>query len=109
MNREGSQGCRGAWSEGRAHGGGTRQKQEFTGKGRASEWHFIEGFSGLFFVYLFSVRLCSLCRQEEGVDSVSDTLNLYIVKWRCSSRQLARTLEAEWESKQKINFEIFCL
>lgn len=61
------------------------------------------------FLCICFVRLCSLCRQEEGVDSVSDTLNLYIVKWRCSSRQLARTLEAEWESKQKINFEIFCL
>ena len=38
---------------------------------------FYWGFFGLFFVYLFSVRLRSLCRQEEGVDSVSEALNLY--------------------------------
>lgn len=80
-----------------------RKRQSFRA---ALNW----GFFGLFFVYLFSVRLCSWRGQEEGADSVSVMLNLYVVKWRCPGRQLARNLEApEWGSRLKINFEIFCL
>ena len=119
MGREGGQERRGFRSGNRARGDGTRQEQEFTGKGRAPEGHFIGCVCVCVCVCVCararaharvcSGGLCSLCGQEEAVDSVSETLNLYSVKWRRPSRQLARNLEVpEWESRLKINSGIFC-